>query len=440
MPTRARARLHVAYVLVLLAMPDWSAWAQTPVSRGQPGAAPAAAPAAQSSSTVLAPDPPEGFFPEPGLLTLGIEYLNDRFESGGEPESGFYPEFSNMITGAGWISAGPGYRQYMFNRQLLFDTSAAISWRLYLMGQARIEAPELANDRVTVGFQTMWQDQTQVNYFGIGPDAVPDDKSHYRLQPLDYVLYAQYRPHDALSFDGTIGFLPHPKVMPPGGTFKGNTPSTLVLFPNDPAVSLSQQPDFLHSTVAAAFDTRDYPSHPTKGGYYRAAVTAYSDQSTGTFTFQQYEALATQFVPLLDRRWVLAFRGWVVVTEKDAGDQIPFYLLPSIGGHNTLRDYHNFQFHDTNSLLVNAESRWSVFTHMDGAVFIDAGNVGPRAGDLNLDKISYGAGVRLHTGRATIARFDVAFGPQGWKAFFRTNDPMRLGRGRRHVASIAFTP
>jgi hypothetical protein len=421
-----------------LAMP---AWAQTPASPGgQTNAATVAAPAAQSSSAVLAPDTPEGFFPEPGLLTLGIEYINDRFDDTGQPESGFYPEFSNMITGAGWISAGPGYRQYMFNRQLLFDTSAAISWRLYLMGQARIEAPELANDRLTIGFQTMWQDQTQVNFFGIGPDAVPEDKTHYRLQPLDYVGYAEYRPTESLSIDGTLGFLPHPKLMNPGGTFKGDTPSTLAVFPDVPAANLSQQPDFLHSTVGILFNTLDFPSHPTRGSYNRAAVTLYSDRSTGTFTFQQYEAQATQFVPLMDRRWVLAFRGWVVSSQKDAGDEIPFYLLPSIGGHNTLRDYHNFQFHDNNSLVVNAESRWSVFTHMDGAVFVDAGNVAARFSDLNLDKISYGAGVRLHTGRATIARFDVAHGPQGWKVFFRTNDPMRLTRGRRHVASIAFTP
>ena len=212
------------------------------------------------------------------------------------------------------------------------------------------------------------------------------------------------------------------------------------MFPEAPAASLSEQPDFLHSTVGAVFDTLDFPGHPTRGGYYRAAATAYWDQSFDIFTFQQYEAQATQFVPLLDRRWVLAFRGWAVISEKDTGNQIPFYLLPSIGGHNTLRDFHNFQFHDNDSLVVNAESRWSIFTHMDGAIFFDAGNVAPRPRDLNLDKISYGAGVRLHTGRTTIGRFDVAFGPQGWKAFFRTNDPMRLTRGRRHVAAIAFTP
>jgi hypothetical protein len=48
--------------------------------------------------------------------------------------------------------------------------------------------------------------------------------------------------------------------------------------------------------------------------------------------------------------------------------------------------------------------------------------------------------VRLHIERTTIARVDVATGAQGWRFIFRTSDPLRLGRGKRRVASIPFTP
>ena len=93
-----------------------------------------------------------------------------------------------MITGAGWVSAGPGYRQYFSDDQILLDASAALSWHLYKMGQARFELPTLANDHLIVGAQAMWQDATQVDYFGIGPDSLEENQSQYRLQTTDFVV------------------------------------------------------------------------------------------------------------------------------------------------------------------------------------------------------------------------------------------------------------
>jgi hypothetical protein len=40
-----------------------------------------------------------------------------------------------MVTGAGWISAGPGYRRHFFDGHAFVDASTAISWRAYKMAQ-----------------------------------------------------------------------------------------------------------------------------------------------------------------------------------------------------------------------------------------------------------------------------------------------------------------
>ena len=94
-------------------------------------------PSPGASPPPLAPD---GFIKEPLFLSSSIDFLIDKFGDGtGEPKSGFCPEFSNMITGAGWVSVGPGYRQYLNDDHLLLDTSAAVSWRFYKMVQARVE-------------------------------------------------------------------------------------------------------------------------------------------------------------------------------------------------------------------------------------------------------------------------------------------------------------
>jgi hypothetical protein len=47
--------------------------------------------------------------------------------------------------------------------------------------------------------------------------------------------------------------------------------------------------------------------------------------------------------------------------------------------------------------VFNAESRWKLFTHLDLAVFADAGKVAPVARDLDLTRLktSYGVGFRL---------------------------------------------
>jgi hypothetical protein len=87
----------------------------------------------------------------------------------------------------------------------MFETSAALSWRLYKMGQARVEGQNLAGGHLLIGSQFMWQDETQVNYFGIGPRVLEDDRSQYRLQTHDLVGYATVTTNDWLSITGKAG-------------------------------------------------------------------------------------------------------------------------------------------------------------------------------------------------------------------------------------------
>jgi len=427
--------LSFAVVASLFGAAEQQAFAQAAGANPDPPQAP------PPISSPVTPQHTGGFLGEPGFLATAITFANDRFgDHAGQPKSGFYPELSNMITGSGWVSVGPGYRHYVADDRAFFDTSAALSWRLYKMGQVRFEMPRLANDHLTLGTQAMWQDNTQVNYFGIGPDAGNDDRSQYRMQMHDVVGYATARTGDSLSFTGKVGWLGHPKLMDPGGTFKRDVPTTRDAFPDDPAASVSVQPAFLHTEASAAVDTRDHRGHPTRGSLYRGALINYWDRTYDAFTFHTWEAEAAQYVPVADGRVVFAFHGWTVGGHTSGGNVIPFYMLPSIGGSRTLRGYHDFQFHDNNLLVAGAESRFAVWEHLDAALLIDAGNVAARFSDLNLDKTSYGAGLRLHNETTTLARLDVARGSQGWHVIFSTSEPFRLPRVKRTIATVPFTP
>jgi outer membrane protein assembly factor BamA len=172
---------------------------------------------------------------------------------------------------------------------------------------------------------------------------------------------------------------------------------------------------------------------------YRAAAASYTDAGD-LFSFTRYEAEGAHFLPLGDSRVVIALHGWLVASDTGEGQIVPFYLQPSLGGHNTLRSYPDYRFHDRNLAVINAEGRVAMMAHVDAAVFFDAGNVAPRFGDLTLDKRSYGAGVRLHTRRQTFARLDVARGAEGWRIVLGVTDPLDLSRLSRRLVAAPFVP
>jgi outer membrane protein assembly factor BamA len=381
-----------------------------------------------------------GVFPEPHFIARGIDAASRMLGDGSEIKNGFYPELSNMPTGAGWITVGPGYRQWWFGDQMFLDASTAISWRSYKMAQLRFELPHLAQSRLAVGTQARWQDLTQVTYFGEGADSVESNRSEYRLKSTNVAAYASVRARPWLSIGGRVGWLDRPSVGAPAGSFKRGNPATQEVFPDDPVFTVLQQPSYSYREASLTVDTRDHRSHPTAGGLYRVAWSGYSDQDAGPFSFRRSEAEAAQFVPLARSRLVLALHGWLLASQTADDEWVPFYLQPSLGGHNTLRAYSDFRFHDRNLIVVNLEARLAVFTHLDAVVFADAGNVAPRLGSLNLDKRSFGVGWRMHSRESTFARLDIGHGGDGWKFFFRLSDPLHLSRVLRRTAPIPFVP
>ena len=68
-------------------------------------------------------------------------------------------------------------------------------------------------------------------------------------------------------------------------------------------------------------------------------------------------------------------------------------------------------------MLLSAEWRWIPNRYgMDMAFFYDAGKVTARREDLDFTSLKHnvGVGVRFHAPLATVLRFDVARGSEGW--------------------------
>lgn len=381
---------------------------------------------------------PQGLVAEPLAVKRAVVF-SDRQLGKGDLTNGPYVKSWSMIPGGGWISGGLGYRHWYSEDRVFLDASAAISLHGYKTAEARVELPRLARSRVLLGSQVRWQDLTQVPFFGEGPDALESNVSEYRLKSKELAGYATFRPAQWIDIDARIGWL-KPSILPRAGFFLRDRPDTAEMLPGNIAYAISEQPSFTYTSAAISADTRDYPGHPTRGAFLRAAATHYSDRETNLFSFRQYEAEAERFVPLADSRVVIALHGWLIGSDTADGQSMPFYLQPGLGGHNSLRGYADYRFHDRNLLLVNAEARIAMMTHVDAAMFVDAGNVAPRLGDVNLAKRSYGAGLRLHSRRQTYARVDLARSDEGWRFMVRLSDPLNLARVSKRTAAVPFVP
>jgi len=367
-----------------------------------------------------------GLFAEPTILRKLVNASDGSLSAGGDRKDGPYVEFGNMVTGAGWISAGPGYHRSLLDDRAFVDLSAAVSWKFYKVMQVRFELPHIAHDRLTLGAQAMYQDLLQVNYFGLGRESLESNRSGYRFHNTDILGYAAFRPAPWLSVSARAGEIVQPVLSTMTGRHVAY-PDTTDLFSESTAPGIRTQPSFLHGDVSVVADRRDHPGHPTTGGMYRATVAASSDRDAGTNSFRRYEIEASQFVPLVGKAWVLALHGWEVFSDTSNGNVVPFYLMPSLGGQNTLRGYYDYRFHDNDMQAFSVESRWALFAHVDAAAFADAGKVAPTARGLDFTRLktSYGAGLRVHNATSTLVRLDIGHSTEGWRVFFKLSDSFR---------------
>jgi outer membrane translocation and assembly module TamA len=127
-----------------------------------------------------------------------------------------------------------------------------------------------------------------------------------------------------------------------------------------------------------------------------------------------------QHVPILRENWVISLRGRLE-SVLDDDDQVPYFLLPSLGSGSTLRGYSSWRFRDRHSLLMSAEWRWIPSRlAMDMAIFYDTGKVTPRFDDISFKdlKSDYGIGVRFHTPFATPLRVELARSREGTRIVF----------------------
>jgi hypothetical protein len=197
------------------------------------------------------------------------------------------------------------------------------------------------------------------------------------------------------------------------GPGEGNKPPIETFFTGVPG--LNADPDYLHTSASAAIDSRDGDGYSRGGTLLQATFHDYRQQNDGLYSFQRVDGAAEQYLPILHGNSVFFFTVRGSLTTATNGNEVPFFLMPSLGGGDDLRGYGNYRFRDRNTLLFTAEYRWYAQEFLDVAIFYDAGKAVADRRDLDFSglKSDFGGGVRLHGPQSTVLRIEVARGNEG---------------------------
>jgi outer membrane protein assembly factor BamA len=360
----------------------------------------------------------------PSSVERKLDWLKDAglLERVGQGYHGLRVKIGGLAPGGGF-AIGPEYsRQGVWGGRLDFRTGAQGSFRGYRKQDLHLAMPRFLHDRVSLDFYSVHHNYPSLNYYGPGPESERAGRSNYRHEDtaVDATLTVQLFPRTRAG--GSAGYV----LNNVGAGTDSRYISSERIFS---APGLDRQSNFFRTGGFLQFDYRDFAAGPRSGGNYIAQFHNFNDRTFGTHSFRRLDLEAQQYVPLFNKRRVIALRAKSVTSFTEDGRDVPFYMQPMLGGSDDLRGYRPFRFRGNNLLLMNAEYRWEVFSGLDMAVFGDAGKVYMKKSELNLKDLesNVGFGFRFNARNQVFMRIDVAFSHEGYQVSIKFNDLFRKG-------------
>ena len=325
---------------------------------------------------------------------------------------GIHPVIGGMPSGSGFVLGG-GYIHGLENQYFQFQANGRYSTRGYTTADAEfVFPPPQVGRRIEFKLRGEYRDLTSLRFYGLGNDSSLEGQSTYLLNDQSARAYLWLNPRGLLSLGAEGGFL---QARTDSGDYdvsldEAFDPETVPGF-GDP------QTQFLMSGGWVEFDIRDKWEDPPVGIVARVTAQYYEDTGLSLYDFSRVIGDIKGYVPLGSRNRILAFRLRTSHSITDEDDEIPFYLMETLGGAKDVRGFGEFRFRDKRNLLVSAEYRWEVWEYLDFTLFFDAGKVFHDVDDFNFDKMhtGYGFGIRAHAQENFVLRFDLAKSTEGFK-------------------------
>ncbi|MGH9307818.1 MAG: BamA/TamA family outer membrane protein, partial [Vicinamibacterales bacterium] len=278
-----------------------------------------------------------------------------------------------------------------------------------------------ARGRLRINGRARWQDAPELAVYALGPDS-PTTRADYSETKTEISGQAELRPVSFLRFGAGAAY----ERYETGGADTARS-SVEELFTPAEMRGIDADPRYLHTFVSGGIDSRTGPGYSRHGSLLHASLHDYRQQNDGPYSFRRVDAIARQLIPILHGNWVIDLSVRTSTTSVDDGNEVPFFLLPDLGGSGELRGYSSYRFRDRHSIIFTGEYRWYVQEFVDMAVFYDAGKVASRRSDLDFEdlKSNVGLGIRFHGPTTTVLRIEVAKGNEGLRFIFGFSAPIR---------------
>jgi hypothetical protein len=343
---------------------------------------------------------------QPNKAELWVRKLEEQFLGG---TLHWHPFFDSAYSGGGFTLGG-GYLTHVSDYNWI-DLRGSVTFTGYTRVEGEFRAPRLFDRRGDLSVIGGWRYASQVGYYGIGTDDTSkDDRANYSFTQPYVGAVLDVRP--TRRYWRLIGGADYSTWDQGAG--KGSAPSVDEVYTPETLPGLDANVTYLHLLGTFGFDWRESEGYTRRGGYYAVTAEGYVDPDD-IYGFRQVDYEAIQHIPLFREAWVLSLRGRVQTTYPGDNQEIPFFMLPALGGGSTLRGFTSWRFRDFNSILVQAEWRVLVNNFFDTAIFYDAGKVTASRSDLNLEglKSDVGFGIRFHGPAATPLRVELAKSNEG---------------------------
>lgn len=351
---------------------------------------------------------------EAGLAWLEDGHWLQRIRGGWNgflPTLGGFPSGSGQAFGVLWSKAGVGVRypnEFTPNRVDLRGSLAA-SLRGYYLGLFEVGWARIGGSPVNANFHVGYQKNANESFYGFGQDSSVEDRISFAQTVGAVGAIVWWRAPSWLYIGGGVGFR---------DTDIGEGEDDFSVPPDfDPETlpGFVDQVEYLNYDGFVQIDWRN-EGNPYRGGLYAVRFSEWNDREADVFSFTKLDIEVQQYIPFLMNKRVIALRARTVITDTDGDREVPFYLMPTLGGTRDLRGYNYARFRDRNMILLNAEYRAEIWMAMDLALFVDAGKVVADRKNINFKDLStnYGFGLRVKTALSTFLRADFAFGGEGF--------------------------
>jgi len=281
-------------------------------------------------------------------------------------------------------------------------SKAIVSVKKYQLYEAGAEIPDVTR-WLSLDVTSRYRNFPQEDYWGLGPDTAEDARANYLLEDFDATGM----------LTASAGGL---RARLQAGFTKINTGAGRDHeFPSVPE-PLQSSPRYTHIGASIEYRSLDQESDPHSGGQYSFAWTRYMAG------FHRYSIDARRFLPLGVKHRI-GLRAQALFTQSSSRREVPFFMLPTAGGTDTVRGFHQYRFRDRNAFVLNSEYRHQLNAFMDLVAFADAGRVFSRSQNIGLRDLhpSAGFGARIKLGSKVFFGVDIGFSREGGRLWFRSD-------------------